>query len=104
MTNDAWLSLVESFRVLLGTTILCHKEPARRNQRPIEPLLVPRWFFMAQKRTGARHSSDLTSSSGVQSVDQFEKFSFVFWRQSGGAGVFYYQLLSYLVSVLRFNV
>ena len=36
--NEARLSLVESFRVLLAQTILCHKEQARRIQS---------WFFMA---------------------------------------------------------
>ena len=31
--NESWLSLVESFIVLLRQCVLCHKEPARRIQR-----------------------------------------------------------------------
>ena len=58
-SNEARLSLVESFRVLLRQCLLCHKEPARRIQSPLlgalerkKPptrgfLLAPRWFFMA---------------------------------------------------------
>ena len=33
--NEAWLSLVESFIVLLRQCLLCHKEPARRIQNPL---------------------------------------------------------------------
>ena len=33
--NEAQLSLVESFRVLLAPAVLCHKEPARRIQSPL---------------------------------------------------------------------
>ena len=46
-SNMGWLSLVETFIVLLVPEILCHKEPARRIQRPNGSLLAPRWFFMA---------------------------------------------------------
>ena len=57
--NEARLSLVESFIVLLRQCLLCHKEPACRIQSPLlgalerkKPptrgfLLAPRWFFMA---------------------------------------------------------
>ena len=31
---QAWLSLVESFRVLLAPAVLCHKEPARASKAP----------------------------------------------------------------------
>ena len=46
--NEARLSLVESFRVLL--VVLCHKEPACRIRGilvSILPVPVPRWFFIA---------------------------------------------------------
>ena len=32
---EAWLSLVESFRVLLAPALLCHKEPAMSKQSPL---------------------------------------------------------------------
>ena len=43
--NEARLSLVESFIVLLRQCLLCHKEPARRIQSPL--LGATGWFFMA---------------------------------------------------------
>ena len=44
-SDDARISLVESFIVLLGPAILCHKEPALASKYPKG---APRWFFMTK--------------------------------------------------------
>ena len=42
-SNEARLSLVEIFRVLLAPAVLCHREPSAAAGN----LLAPRWFFMS---------------------------------------------------------